>query len=94
MQHGDSGFVNAQNLGSLFIWSDHAHYILNFVLHFLPEEATPSALTIHLPRVPPEASEARTTLGLDSRELVVAGHSLGGCAAYLQCILFRRRSQG
>jgi hypothetical protein len=63
------------------IWSDHARDILNFILHFLPEEATPSALPIHLPRVPPEASEARKRLGLASRELVIVGHSLGGCAA-------------
>ena len=100
VQHGDSGLLNAQNLGSLceapnssllclsglskkfqVIWSDHARDILNFILHFLPEEATPSALPIHLPRIPPEASDARKRLGLTSRELVIVGHSLGGCAA-------------
>ncbi|KAI9463967.1 Alpha/Beta hydrolase protein [Lactarius psammicola] len=83
VQHGDSGLVNAQNLGSLFIWNDHARDILNFILHFLPEEATPSALSTYLPRVPPEASEARKRLGFASRKLVVVGHSLGGCTAVL-----------
>jgi len=83
VHHGDSGLVNAQNLGSLFIWSDHARDILNFILHFLPEQATPSALPTYLSRVPPEASETRKRLGLAGRKLVVVGHSFGGCAAAL-----------
>lgn len=83
VQHGDSGLVNAENLGSLFIWSDHARDILNFILHFLPEEATPPALPTHLLRVPAEASKARKRFGFASRKLVVVGHSLGGCAAAL-----------
>ncbi|KAH8986942.1 alpha beta-hydrolase [Lactarius hatsudake] len=83
VQHGDSGLVNAQNLGSLFIWHDHARDILNFILHFLPEEVTHSGLPTNLPRVPPEASEARKRLGFANRKLVVIGHSLGGAAASL-----------
>ncbi|KAH9053618.1 Alpha/Beta hydrolase protein [Lactarius vividus] len=83
VQHGDSGLVNTQNLGSFFIWHDHARDILNFILHFLPEEVTYSRLPTNLPRVPPEASEARKRLGFASRKLVVIGHSLGGCAAAL-----------
>ncbi|KAI9438201.1 Alpha/Beta hydrolase protein [Lactarius indigo] len=83
VQHGDSGVVNAQNLGSLFIWHDHARDILNFILHFLPEEVTPSTLPTNLPRVSTEASEARKRLGFANRKLVVVGHSLGGCAAAL-----------
>jgi len=83
VQHGDSGLVNAQNLGSLFIWNDHSRDILNFILHFLPEEATPLVLPTYLPRVPLEASEARKRLGLAHRKLFVVGHSLGGCTAAL-----------
>ncbi|KAH9030508.1 alpha beta-hydrolase [Lactarius pseudohatsudake] len=83
VQHGDSGLVNAQNLGSLFIWHDHARDILNFILHFLPEEVTHSGLPTNLPRVPPGASEARKRLGFACRKLVVIGHSLGGAAAAL-----------
>jgi len=83
VQQGDSGLVNAQNLGSLFIWNDHARDILNFILHFLPEEATSSVLPTYLPRVPLRASEARKRLGFARRKLVVVGHSLGGCTAAL-----------
>jgi len=64
-------------------WSDHARDILNFVLHFLPEELTPSALPTYLPRVPPEISEAREKRGFANRKLIVVGHSFGGCAATL-----------
>lgn len=83
VQHGDSGLVNAQNLGSLFTWGDNARDVLNFILHFLPEEATPLVLPTNLPRVPLETSEARKRLGLARRKLVVVGHSLGGCSAVL-----------
>ncbi|KAI0299442.1 Alpha/beta hydrolase family-domain-containing protein [Multifurca ochricompacta] len=83
VQHGDSGLVNAQNLGALFFWSDHARDILNFVLNFLPEEVTPSSLPTCIPRVPSEISEERKKRGLTNRKLVVVGHSLGGCAATL-----------
>lgn len=65
----------------LVIWSDYARDILNFVLHFLPEELTPSALPTYLPRVPPEISEAREKRGFANRKLIVVGHSFGGCAA-------------
>lgn len=83
VQHGDSGLVNGQDLGALFIWHDHARDILNFILHFLPETVTPSALPTYLPRVPLEVSEAREKHGFATRELVVIGHSFGGCSAVL-----------
>jgi hypothetical protein len=66
-------------------WGDNARDVLNFILHFLPEEATPLVLPTNLPRVPLETSEARKRLGLARRKLVVVGHSLGGCSA---CVLF------
>ena len=68
----------------LVIWSDHARDILNFILYFLPETVTPSALPTYLPRVSPEISSARDKHGFPNRELVVVGHSFGGCAA---CVL-------
>ncbi|KAN0107765.1 Alpha/beta hydrolase family domain containing protein [Russula decolorans] len=83
VQHGDSGLVNAQGLGAQFIWSDHARDILNFILYFLPETVTSSALPTHLPRVPPEISSARERRGFPTRQLVVVGHSFSGCAATL-----------
>ncbi|KAI9513434.1 Alpha/beta hydrolase family-domain-containing protein [Russula earlei] len=82
VQHGDSGLINAQQLGALFFWSDHARDILNFILNFLPEK-TDSALPTHLPRVPARVSEAREKHGFSERQLVVIGHSFGGCAAVL-----------
>jgi len=83
VQHGDSGLVNAQNLGALFIWSDHARDILNFILYFLPETVTSSPHPAYLPRVPPEISSAREKRGFPNRQLVVVGHSFSGCAATL-----------
>ncbi|KAH9988077.1 Alpha/beta hydrolase family-domain-containing protein [Russula compacta] len=83
VQHGDSGLVNAQDLGALFIWSDHARDILNFILHFLPEIVTPSALPTHLAKVPIEVSKARERRGFTNRKLIVVGHSFSGCAAVL-----------
>jgi len=44
---------------------------------------TPSALPTYLPRVPLEVSEAREKHGFTNRELVVVGHSFGGCSAVL-----------
>ncbi|KAF8480044.1 Alpha/beta hydrolase family-domain-containing protein [Russula ochroleuca] len=83
VQHGDAGLINADNLGALFTWSDHARDILNFILHFLPDTVTPSELPTHLPRVPLEVSSAREKRGFTNRELVVVGHSFSGCAATL-----------
>jgi hypothetical protein len=68
----------------LVVWSDHARDILNFILHFLPEAVSPSALPTYLPRVPLEVSSAREKRGFTNRKLVVVGHSFGGCAA---CVL-------
>jgi hypothetical protein len=65
----------------LVMWSDYARDILNFVLHFLPEEPTPSALPTYLQRVPLQMSEARGKRGFANRKLIVVGHSFGGCAA-------------
>jgi pimeloyl-ACP methyl ester carboxylesterase len=70
------------------MWSDHARDILNFILHFLPETVAPSALPTYLPRVPHEVSDAREKHGFTNRELVVVGHSFGGCAA---CVLHSPR---
>jgi len=83
VQHGDSGLINAEQLGALFIWRDHARDILNFILHFLPEKVTSSALPTCLPRVPLQVSEAREKRGLSGRQLVVVGHSFSGCATVL-----------
>jgi hypothetical protein len=68
----------------LVIWNDHARDILNFILYFLPETVTSSALPTHLPRVPPEISSAREKRGFPNRQLVLVGHSFSGCAA---CVL-------
>jgi len=83
VQQGDSGLVNAERLGALFTWRDHARDILNFILHFLPEKVTSSALPTRLPRIPLQVSEAREKRGLSDRQLVVIGHSFSGCATVL-----------
>ncbi|KAI0267458.1 alpha/beta-hydrolase [Gloeopeniophorella convolvens] len=84
VQQGDSGLLNAEALGALFIWTDHARDILNFVLNYLPEEIAPDdELPAHLPRVAPEVAEARAQRGFSSRKLVVVGHSVSGCCGVL-----------
>ncbi|KAI0289945.1 Alpha/Beta hydrolase protein [Russula brevipes] len=83
VQHGDSGLINAQDLGALFNWGDQARDILNFVLHFLPETVMPLPLPACIPRVAVQVSEAREKHGFAHRKLVVVGHSFGGCAAIL-----------
>lgn len=74
-------YTSDRNQCFLVIWSDHARDILNFILHFLPETVTPSALPTYLPRVPIGLSKARESRGFANRELIVVGHSFGGCAA-------------
>jgi hypothetical protein len=65
----------------LVFWSDHARDILNFILHFLPEEPTSLPLPTYLQRVPLKISEAREKHCFANRKLIVVGHSFGGCAA-------------
>ncbi|KAI0058362.1 alpha/beta-hydrolase [Artomyces pyxidatus] len=83
VQHGDSGILNAANLGLLFDWVDNTRDILNFFLHNLPETVSPEPLPVHLPRVSPLETEARVNYGFPSRSLVILGHSYGGCSLTL-----------
>ncbi|KAI0058358.1 hypothetical protein BV25DRAFT_1286064 [Artomyces pyxidatus] len=83
VQHGDSGLLNAANLGFLFDWVDNTRDILNFLLHYLPEVVASEPLPVHLPRVSPVEIEARGYYGFRNRSLVVLGHSYGGCSLTL-----------
>ncbi|KAI6142773.1 hypothetical protein BKA82DRAFT_3984617, partial [Pisolithus tinctorius] len=82
VNHGDSALVNVESLSGIFDWHDNARDIANFLLNYLPEEATPASLLTCLARVPEATSDARKELGYHCRRLVVVGHSFGGiCAA-------------
>ncbi|KAF7970127.1 hypothetical protein HWV62_24952 [Athelia sp. TMB] len=83
-QHGDSYLLNKKRLPGYCDWMDDARDIMNFFVHYLPANAAPSELPLHLPRVSSPVSEGRQTSGYANRTLVVVGHSYGGaCSAML-----------
>jgi len=60
---------------------DNSRDILNFLINYLPASTRPLGLPTHLPRLPPEESEARKFSGYKDRTLAVIGHSFGGCTS-------------
>ncbi|KAI6138540.1 hypothetical protein BKA82DRAFT_4332634 [Pisolithus tinctorius] len=59
VQHGDSALVNAENLSGIFDTQDNARDIANFLLYYLPDETTPTALPTQLSRISQATSDAR-----------------------------------
>ncbi|KAI6141764.1 Alpha/Beta hydrolase protein [Pisolithus tinctorius] len=94
VNHGDSALVNAltvTSIGSNILsvdWHNDACDIANFLLNYLPEEATPASLPTCLERVPEATSDARKELGYHCRRLVVVGHSFGGTSPTLAALNF------
>ncbi|KAI6138208.1 Alpha/Beta hydrolase protein [Pisolithus thermaeus] len=88
VQHGDSALMNAENLSGMFDSQDNARDIANFLLHYLPEEATSTSLPTQLPRVPQTTSDARKEHGYHQRKLVVLGHSVGGSTSAFAALNF------
>ncbi|KAG0704156.1 hypothetical protein DFH29DRAFT_873941 [Suillus ampliporus] len=89
VQHGDAALVNETNLSGICSveplmlddWVDNARDIAHFLLHYLPEDASSTALPTHLYLLPETISEYRMTKGFLSRSLVAVGHSFGGCSS-------------
>ncbi|KAL1746358.1 Alpha/beta hydrolase family-domain-containing protein [Schizophyllum fasciatum] len=67
-------------------WRDNTRDILNFLLHFIPAEASSSALPAHLPRVSAAETAGRRSEGLPRRHVVAVGHSFGGCTSALAAL--------
>ncbi|KAI6138741.1 hypothetical protein BKA82DRAFT_3989582, partial [Pisolithus tinctorius] len=88
VNHGDSALVNVESLSGIFDWHDDARDIANFLLNYLPEEATPASLLTCLARVPEAMSDACKELGYHCRRLVVVGHSFGGTSPTLAALNF------
>ncbi|KIN94415.1 hypothetical protein M404DRAFT_1008327 [Pisolithus tinctorius Marx 270] len=88
VNQGDSALVNAESLNGIFDWHDDARDIVNFLLNYLPEEATPASLPTFLARVPEATSNSRKELGYHCRKLVVIGHSFGGTSSALAALNF------
>ncbi|KAI5989851.1 hypothetical protein EDC04DRAFT_2873109 [Pisolithus marmoratus] len=81
IHHGDSALVNAENLSRIFDWQDDAHDIVNFLINYLPEEATPVPLPTCLARLPGATSNAHKELGYRHWRLITVGHSFGALVA-------------
>ncbi|TRM57568.1 hypothetical protein BD626DRAFT_560288 [Schizophyllum amplum] len=79
VQHGEAALINRAALRGLYSWRDNARDILNFLLHFIPAEASHDSLPAHLPRVPSAETATRRVAGLTRRHVVAIGHSFGGC---------------
>lgn len=62
-------------------WQDNSRDILNFLINYLPTIATDSLLPTHLPSLSSSEAESRKYNGYKHRELVVVGHSFGGCTS-------------
>ncbi|KIN97917.1 hypothetical protein M404DRAFT_867768 [Pisolithus tinctorius Marx 270] len=88
VQHGDSALVNAENLSGIFDTQDNARDIANFLLYYLPDETTPTALPTQLSRISQATSDARKEHGYRQRKLVVVGHSFGGVTSVLAALNF------
>ncbi|KAI6038643.1 Alpha/beta hydrolase family-domain-containing protein [Pisolithus marmoratus] len=88
VHHGDSALVNAKNLSGIFDWQDDARDIVNFLVNYLPEEATPVPLPTCLARLPGATSNARKDLGYRHRRLITVGHSFGGTSSALAALNF------
>lgn len=59
---------------------DGARDVLKFLLYYMPERRSISALPTHLTRLPDNVAGYRRNHGFHKRILVGAGHSLGGCS--------------
>jgi hypothetical protein len=64
-------------------WTDCARDILQFALHYLPDDMSESKLPTALDRVPQETTQQRRQNGLAHRTLVGIGHSF---AAMMTCV--------
>ncbi|KAH0831137.1 hypothetical protein J3R83DRAFT_13707 [Lanmaoa asiatica] len=62
-------------------WLDNSRDIANFLLHYLPEEVEARVLPTRLSRLPASVTKVRGEHGYCTRELVVVGHSFGGCTS-------------
>lgn len=62
-------------------WIDHVRDLLSFTENYLPQGPYDprSELPVHLERLDPMASASRARDGVEGRNLVALGHSLGGC---------------
>ncbi|KAG1737510.1 uncharacterized protein EDB91DRAFT_1290408, partial [Suillus paluster] len=76
VQHGDAALVNETHLSGIYDWTDNARDIAHFLLHYLPEDASSTALPTHLYLLPETISEYRKAKGFSSRSLVTVGHSI------------------
>lgn len=60
-------------------WIDSSRDILNFMMHYLPDQAGNLDLPTFLEPVQNEEALRRRRDGFRLREMVGVGHSLGGC---------------
>ncbi|KZP28275.1 alpha/beta-hydrolase [Athelia psychrophila] len=88
VQHGDSALLNQAVLSEAFDWMDNARDVVSFLVHYLPTQATASALPLHLPRLPAAEALARESDGLGDRTLVAIGHSMGGTSVTIAALHF------
>ncbi|KAI6041545.1 Alpha/beta hydrolase family-domain-containing protein [Pisolithus marmoratus] len=88
VQHGDSALLNGENLSGIFDWQDNARDIANFLLYYLPDEATSTPLPTQLSRISQTTSDARKDHGYLQRKIVVVGHSFGGNTSTLAALNF------
>ncbi|KAG0704158.1 Alpha/beta hydrolase family-domain-containing protein [Suillus ampliporus] len=88
VHHGDGALINDANLSGIYDWGDNARDIVHFLLHYLPEDASSTALPTHLHLLPETISEYRTAKGFSSRSLVAVGHSFGGNSSILAAVNF------
>ncbi|KAG5644670.1 hypothetical protein DXG03_007969 [Asterophora parasitica] len=86
VQHGDACLINGDKIGAVFDWTDNARDILNFLIYFLPNEASSASLPTHLVRIPSDESEYRKSNPFRQRTLVAVGHSYGGCTSALAAL--------
>ncbi|KLO07980.1 hypothetical protein SCHPADRAFT_908983 [Schizopora paradoxa] len=87
INHGDSFVLNADKVGVLFDWSEHARDILNFLRNYLPDKSSSmSTLPVHLASVPEDVGHSRSAFGFRDRTVVGIGHSFGGCASVLAAV--------
>ncbi|KAF8330805.1 uncharacterized protein EI90DRAFT_2921583 [Cantharellus anzutake] len=80
---GDSALINEGRLPIHCPWTDNGRDILNFVLHYLPDQSTSGELPVNLPRLPDHIATSRRVNGFgSSRTLVGVGHSAGTTALF------------
>jgi len=76
VQHGDSGVINNGNRSDIFDWQDHVRDIINFLVHYMPEEITSETLPTFLDYVSVPTS----------RRVVGLGQSIGGATISLAAV--------